>query len=146
MPETLSGTRRRFVNWMLGTSAGALFAAIGFPVARFLMPPEVPEAATSRVLAGKLSEMPSEGWKIFRFGNDAGILIRTPDGEMRAFAATCTHLSCTVQYRSDLERIWCACHNGEFDLNGQNAAGPPPRPLTRFDVNVSGDEIWVSKA
>jgi len=145
MNETFDTTRRRFVNWLLGGSAGALLAAIGFPVARYVMPPEVPEAATSRVLAGKISDMPAAGWRIFRFGNNAGILIRTPDGDYRAFSATCTHLSCTVQFRPDLERIWCACHGGEFDLNGQNVAGPPPRPLTAFTVNVSGDEIWVSR-
>jgi len=145
MTETLDKTRRKLVNWMLGGSAGALLAAIGFPVARFAMPPDVPEAVTSRVLAGKLSEMPPDGWKIFRFGNDAGILVRTPDGDMRAFNATCTHLSCTVQFRRDLERFWCACHSGEFDLNGQNVAGPPPRPLARYDVNISGDEIWVTR-
>ncbi|MDP2471857.1 MAG: Rieske 2Fe-2S domain-containing protein, partial [Candidatus Palauibacterales bacterium] len=60
-------------------------------------------------------------------------------------SAVCTHLSCTVQYREDLRQIWCACHNGHFDLNGRNVQGPPPRPLDAFDVNVRGDEIVVSK-
>ncbi len=33
--------------------------------------------------------------------------------------------------------IWCACHNGHFDLN--NVAGPPPRPLDAYVVNVRGE-------
>ena len=42
-----------------------------------------------------------------------------------------------MQYRSDLSQIWCACHNGHYDLNGKNVAGPPPRPLDTFVVNVA---------
>jgi Rieske Fe-S protein len=139
-------TRRRLVNWLLGTSSGAVVAAILYPVTRYIIPPEIPEATTSRVLAGTLTEMAATSWKIFRFGRTAGILVRKDDGSYTAFSATCTHLGCTVQYRPDLRHIWCACHNGEFDLNGVNVAGPPPRPLDRWEVNVSGDEIWVTRA
>ncbi len=42
--------------------------------------------------------------------------------------------------------IWCACHNGRYDLTGKNVSGPPPRPLEEFHVNVRGDEIIVSRA
>ena len=138
--------RRKIVNWLLGTSTGAVVAAILFPVSRYVIPPEIPEATTSRVLAGTVTEMAASPWKIFRFGRSAGILVRRDDGSFSAFSATCTHLSCTVQYREDLRKIWCACHNGEFDLNGVNVAGPPPRPLDRYEVILSGDEIWVSRA
>ena len=41
--------------------------------------------------------------------------------------------------------IWCACHNGRYDLTGKNISGPPPRPLEEFKVNVRGDEIVVSR-
>ena len=57
----------------------------------------------------------------------------------------CTHLNCTVQYRADLSHIWCACHNGHFDLGGKNIAGPPPRPLDPLVVNARGGQIVVSK-
>ena len=72
------------------------------------------------------------------------VLIKTPSGELRAFSAVCTHLSCTVQFRPDIENIWCACHNGHYDLNGRNISGPPPRPLDSYNVNVRGDQIIVS--
>jgi Rieske Fe-S protein len=65
------------------------------------------------------------------------ILIRVNETEFRALSATCTHLDCIVGYRKDLSRIWCNCHNGQYDLNGRNVAGPPPRPLTPFKVNVT---------
>jgi Rieske Fe-S protein len=138
-------TRRRILNWFLGTSVGAMCAAILYPVARYVSPPEIPEAQTSRVVAGRASELkPNEG-KVFRFGNLPALLVRGEDGGYKAFSATCTHLNCTVQYRGDLKQIWCACHNGMYDLAGKNVGGPPPRPLEVYTVNVADGDIVVSR-
>lgn len=123
----------------------ALGSAIAYPVARFLSPPRRPEAATNQVLAGKVSDMPKEGWKLFPFGSDPGILIEIGPGQYRAFSAVCTHLNCTVQFEPNARRIWCACHNGVYDLAGRNVSGPPPRPLPVFTVQVVGDDIIVSR-
>jgi cytochrome b6-f complex iron-sulfur subunit len=138
--------RRSFLDWLLGGSLGATMASVIYPIAEFLIPPQVNEAPQNNIVAGKAIELKPNTAKIFKFGARPGILLRTPDGELRAFSATCTHLECTVQYRDDLQRIWCACHGGQFDSNGINVAGPPPRPLERYTVNVSGDDIVVSKS
>jgi Rieske Fe-S protein len=138
--------RRRFVNWFLGTSLGAMCVSVVYPVARYISPPDVPEAQTSRVVAARDGEMkPNEG-KIFRFGSRPGILVRNADGSYRAFSATCTHLNCTVQYRGDLEQLWCACHNGFYDMNGKVVSGPPPNPLEVYIVNVADGDVVVSRA
>ncbi len=139
-------TRRRFLDWFLGTSVGALLIAIVYPVSRYLVPPPVQEstAGTVTLSINPASVKPNSG-QVFRFGNQPGLLLRTPGGELRAFSALCTHLGCTVQYRPDLIQIWCACHNGHYDLNGKNIAGPPPRPLTEYTVNVRGDQVVVSR-
>jgi cytochrome b6-f complex iron-sulfur subunit len=139
-------TRRGFVNWLLGTSAGAFLVSVLYPVGRYLIPPTAGEStAASVTLATKPEDVKPNTGQIFKFGNRPAILVRTPAGELRAFSAVCTHLNCTVQYRSDLSHIWCACHNGHFDLNGQNIAGPPPRPLDALAVNTRGTQIVVSK-
>jgi Rieske Fe-S protein len=111
-----------------------------------LVPPPAGESAAASVtLALKPGDVPANSGQIFKFGNRPGLLVRTPGGELRAFSATCTHLGCIVQYRTDLSQIWCACHNGHFDLNGLNVEGPPPKPLDRFEVNVRGDQIVITK-
>ena len=138
-------TRKAFINWLLGTSLGATAVAALYPVFRFVIPPEVGEAPVNRVLAGKLSELAANSGKIFRFGSKPGILVRTANGEIRAFSAVCTHLNCTVQYRPDFQHIWCACHNGHYDLQGKNIAGPPPRPLDAYKVDIAGDDVYVTK-
>ncbi|MBI2216136.1 MAG: ubiquinol-cytochrome c reductase iron-sulfur subunit [Candidatus Rokubacteria bacterium] len=138
--------RRGFINWFLGTAAGAFLLSVLYPVARYLVPPPAGESAAASVtLPFKPDEVKANSGQIFKFGNRPAILVRTPAGELRAFSAVCTHLNCTVQYRPDLSHIWCACHNGHFDLNGQNIAGPPPRPLESYVVNVRGNQVVVSK-
>ena len=137
--------RRRFVDGLLWTTLTALAGAVLYPVARFVSPPKLPEAASNRVLAGKVADLAREGYKIFPLGADVGILIEKSPGEYVALSATCTHLECTVQYEKASKRIWCACHNGVYDLTGRNVSGPPPRPLTPYTVQVVGEDIFVTR-
>jgi Rieske Fe-S protein len=134
------------LTWFFGTSVGALCGSVLYPVLRYLVPPEIPEAQTNSTVAAREGELKPNEAKIFAFGGRAAILLHTADGEYRALSATCTHLNCTVQYRGDLKQIWCACHNGAYDLTGRNVGGPPPRPLEGYRVHVANGEIVVSKA
>jgi len=137
--------RRRFVEVLLGSGFLATAVAFVYPVLRYLVPPQTADLGGDSVVAGKVGELKPNSGKIFRFGSRPGLLIRTVGGEYRAMSATCTHLSCTVQYRDDLREVWCACHNGKYNLDGRNISGPPPRPLEAFDVQVRGEEIFVRR-
>jgi cytochrome b6-f complex iron-sulfur subunit len=138
-------TRRRVVELFLGSGLFASIASFVYPVLRYLVPPPEADLGGDEVIAAKVGDLKLNSAKIFRFGNRPGILLRVGEGEYRAFSATCTHLSCTVQYRTDLHEIWCACHNGMYDLNGRNVSGPPPRPLENYRVHVRGEELVVSR-
>jgi Rieske Fe-S protein len=137
--------RRSLINIFLGGSLIATVSAFLYPVVRYIIPPKQSKAGTGSVLVGKLSEMAPNTSKIFKFGSIPGILIYTRDGELLAFEAVCTHLSCNVIYESDTESLLCPCHNGRYDLNGQVLSGPPPSPLTALEVKTVGDDIIVSK-
>jgi Rieske Fe-S protein len=130
--------RRQFLNWLLGGSAAALISSILYPIFRFLSPPHLPEAATNQVEAGPINdpELLEKGFKIVRFGAEPVLVARVGEGDYRAFAATCTHLDCIVEFQRDKQRIFCNCHNGEYNLRGQNVSGPPPRPLAPFKVDL----------
>jgi Rieske Fe-S protein len=138
--------RRDFLGWLTRIAGTVLGGFILYPVARYIVPPRIPEAATRRVLAAKKTELQPNSGKTFPFGTQPGLLVHTADGEYRAFSAVCTHLGCTVQYEPEKRVIWCACHNGAYDLEGRNVSGPPPRPLDPFKVHVEGDDIIVEKA
>lgn len=138
--------RRKFIEALLGSGFLATAIAFLYPVLRYLVPPKALDLGGDSVVAGKVGEIKPNSGKILRFGNRPGLLVRTSDGQYRAMSATCTHLSCTVQYRDDLQHVWCACHNGHYSLNGKNISGPPPRPLELFEVQVRGDEIFVRRS
>lgn len=137
--------RRRFLELLLGGGVVTSIASFLYPVVRFLIPPAVADLGGDEVVAAKIGDLKPNTGKIFRFGTRPGLLMLNAEGEYKALSATCTHLSCTVQYRGDLQQVWCACHNGIFDQNGRNVSGPPPKPLEVFQVNVRGDEIVVRR-
>lgn len=138
-------SRRNFLKYFFGGSLMAFAFSVFYPIVKYLKPPKSSEPVPTSVIAGQVGELKPNSGKIFRFGNEPGILINTPKGELRAFTAICTHLACTVQYRADYEHIWCACHDGHYNLNGINIKGPPPRPLAKFKVNIKGEQIFASK-
>jgi cytochrome b6-f complex iron-sulfur subunit len=144
MPARLN--RRRFLDRLLGVGFVSTIVAMAYPVWRYLIPPASGEPVTQSVVAAQASQLKANTGMLFKFGSRPGLLIRNPDGELQAFNAVCTHLDCTVQYKADTSQIWCACHNGFYDLSGNVVSGPPPRPLERFVVNQRGEDIVVSRA
>jgi len=142
------------VGRLLATLSAAVGASVVYPVLRFVSPPHIPEATTRQVEAGLVNDPDflDKGYKIVRFAADPVIVVRVEERTFRAFAATCTHLDCIVEYRKDRGLLWCNCHNGQFDLEGRNVGGPPPRPLETFRVDLiargSGqpETVVVSKA
>ena len=137
-------SKRDFLRYFLGGGVLAWLGAVFYPVFAYLKPPKQGDVEVTSVKAGKLSEIEKESGTIVRFGNKPVLLVRTAEGEVRAFSATCTHLDCTVQFRKDMGVIWCACHNGKYDLNGRVVGGPPPRPLDEYRVIVQADDIIIS--
>jgi len=164
MSDGLQDDSRR--AWLLRSLAGAISAtvvAIFYPVACFLRPRRATVSGALEVVAPfKVSELPNAPGNPFNFGGKPCLVVLTPDGanrrasgdrlqsdDVRAFNALCTHVDCTVKYRPDRADIFCSCHEGVYDLNGKNVAGPPPRPLEMYQVTLRGDvgkeEIVVSR-
>jgi Rieske Fe-S protein len=141
--------RRTFLDVLLTVGFVSTAAAIAYPVSRFLVPPESGEPVTNSVVAMKAAALKPNSGAIFPFGSKPAIVVRSTEGELSAFSAVCTHLECTVQFKADTSQIWCACHNGLYDLGGNVTSGPPPRGLERFTVNLRGDagaeDIVVSR-
>ncbi|HLG18481.1 MAG TPA: ubiquinol-cytochrome c reductase iron-sulfur subunit [Bdellovibrionota bacterium] len=137
-------SRRGFLNTLLGASGFAWVGSVFYPIVRYLTPVAETEAKVSSAKVAAVSEIPPNSGKICKFGNKPALLVRKKDGSFAAFTGKCTHLDCIVQYRPDMERIWCACHNGQYDLNGNNVAGPPPHPLDTYEVHVQGEDVYIS--
>ncbi len=137
--------RRTAVSWLLGGGIAASLASFFYPVACFLNPPQVAEASVDEVVAGKVQDLKPNSGRIVRFGTKPALLVRLNDTDWKAFSAVCTHLNCTVQYQESRREIWCACHNGTYDLDGRVASGPPPKPLDELAVKIRGEEVVISR-
>jgi cytochrome b6-f complex iron-sulfur subunit len=138
--------RRNLLRWLLGGGFTASIISFLYPAIKFMNPPAVPEASTNEVAAGKVQDLRPNAGKIVKFGNRPALLVRVSETEWRAFSAVCTHLNCTVQYQDSTHQIWCACHNGFYDLNGKVVSGPPPKPLEQYTVHVRGDDLVISRS
>ncbi len=130
--------RRDFLKWFLRASVTALLASIAYPITRFLGTPTQPEAATSQVQVGPTNDpdLVQRGFKIVPFGKEPVIVVKLSETDIRAFSAVCTHLACIVEFRKGSRDIFCNCHNGVYDVSGRNVGGPPPRPLSPYQVHI----------
>ena len=57
----------------------------------------------------------------------------------------CTHLGCIPSYMPDDQKFLCACHGGEFDIDGIEIFGPPPSPLEIPPFKVDGTTIVLGE-
>jgi cytochrome b6-f complex iron-sulfur subunit len=141
-------TRRAFL--VAAGAAGLCYtAALAYPIYRYLASPEEMASSATAVTEVSLKDaqkLPMGSVLMFKFGTAPAMLIHHQDGTWTSLTAVCTHLGCTVQYEPQADRIHCACHGGVYNAyTGANVSGPPPRPLTRFKVNVNETAVEVSR-
>ncbi len=148
-------TRREFVSRGLAVSGWGAFAAVlgtgaietvsfFFPRVLF-QPPTTFRIGTPEAFVGSSEGadiygvvLVDEHWKpTHRF-----FVVRERD-RVYALSARCAHLGCTVNWFGDLRIFKCPCHGSEYHSNGVNFAGPAPRPLDRFriELNVDGQLV-----
>lgn len=56
---------------------------------------------------------------------------------------TCMHLGCPVQFKTT--NFACPCHGGQYDTEGIRTAGPPVRPLNRFEHKIEGGNLYIGR-
>lgn len=71
------------------------------------------------------------------------------DNSLLIMSPICTHLGCsvgeaTVELKKEHVSFLCPCHAGEYDENGINVAGPPPRPFDIFEAYVQDRIVYIS--
>lgn len=154
VPQTSEGndesrTRRAFVQAGVGAFGACYAGVIAYPIYRYLNTPA--QRAADEPLANEIPLVGADTLKrgtamMFRFRNRPAVLIHQKDDSWAAFDAVCTHLGCTVKYEADKDRIYCACHGGVYNENtGEVEAGPPPKGLTQYSVEVKDGEVVVSR-
>ena len=70
-------------------------------------------------------------------------VVRREDAAVRVFSNICTHLGCHVNWHPEVRHYISPCHDGHFDILGQNVSGPPPRPLDEFKTRIEGGRLHI---
>jgi thiosulfate dehydrogenase [quinone] large subunit len=106
--------------------------------------PGASKLPSGAVELGPANRLPSGAAATYSDPGDGApdIVIRGPDGSLRAFSAVCTHAGCTVGYEGGT--IVCPCHGGEYSAEtGEVIAGPPPAPLEPRKVLEADGKIYA---
>lgn len=145
-PEDDSGIPRFRCRrgFMAGLSAavGAIFGLeFIYVLLRFMAPWGTYRVARPVRLA--TAAQPKEGECVKVKYGDSVVLVIRDEGEFKAFFGACTHLNCLVAWQPATKQFFCACHDGFFDRNGKNVAGPPPSPLLGVDWAMDGDDLII---
>ena len=137
--------RRRFLSQAV-MGFGMLFGigTLGFRFMQFLLPART-DKQPETVLIGAEERIPLGDAVPMDLGGHKILVLKTQDG-VAAFSRRCTDLGCLVSWNKEREQYVCPCHQGTFDKNGVNVAGPPPRPLDRFQIIKRGEQLYVNIA
>ena len=144
-------SRRSVLDLLLRVGVVGWLASVLYPVIRYLtpLPYSVGPAGPVRLTRDQVAKVARQKFAIVPVGGSRVLVLEDSAGELHALDAKCTHEGCTVRYLPDNAIIWCACHNGRFDLRGRVVAGPPPRPLAHHAVArdpEGGITVSVAKA
>jgi menaquinol-cytochrome c reductase iron-sulfur subunit len=156
MSETKELSRRNFMQTAIWGIGGLIGIGFGVPAVAYVVGPSLKSQQTQTwIRLGSTSKVELGTPTLFTFtiqtqtgwienSEEISVYVLSTDG--RSFIAMsniCTHLGCHVRWITDQNHFFCPCHNGVFDSSGNEVAGPPPRPLTRYDVKVENDQLFV---
>ena len=85
-----------------------------------------------------------DGWMVRTIQEYVWVRKKT-DGGIVVFEPHCTHLGCAYSWNQTSQHFECPCHGGKYDKDGNRIAGPPPRPLDRYEVKMEGNQITIGK-
>ena len=138
--ETKTKARRNFLKY---AGAGAVAAAAGVPALMSLRSciPNVLYELPVKFKIGKLEQF-AEGSTFLR---EYRLYIFREGSTLHCISARCSHLGCTVQIAKpktvgDDFEFHCPCHGSKFKSDGTNFAGPAPRPLDYYQIEVAPDD------
>lgn len=73
----------------------------------------------------------------------AYVQANTAESGFVALYRKCVHLGCTVPFCNTSKWFECPCHGSKYSINGEYRAGPAPRSLDRFRVDIVNGQVVV---
>jgi menaquinol-cytochrome c reductase iron-sulfur subunit len=156
MAKSPSIDRRQFVTLVTSVLGAIIGVVVGLPAIGYLVSPALRARKTDAwIPLGPLDNYPLDiptafsftrtmvnGWE--KTVNSFGVFVlRKASGQVIVFSNVCTHLSCHVAWKSDLQEYVCPCHDGHFAIDGEVVSGPPPRPLDAYETKIEQGNLFI---
>jgi len=148
--------RRDFIKAASVIMGGFIGLVTTLPAIGYLISPSLRKSKDSPWIdLGLLEDYPIGVPKLFEFTRTQvngwertamsyGVFVVRQAGEnVRVFSNICTHLACRVSWHPDVQHYISPCHDGHFDILGNNISGPPPRPLDEFMTKIEANNLWI---
>lgn len=159
--EEAGVTRRQFFNRAILATFGSFIALFSVDSLAFLWP-KLSGGFGADIDAGPVSDLLSQA-----FTSDGSVLpVFIPEarayivpapatlskqfegknvavGGVFALFQRCVHLGCRVPWCAPSQGFECPCHGSKYDGIGEYFAGPAPRNLDRFQVELNGDRLII---
>lgn len=156
VPDMTPG-RRRFVKVALGAITAVITGAIGVPLAGFFALPALRRSERRWLEVGPVVDL-VEGEitkvvakplvaQVWPYEAPPVALYVLNQGRMKftLYHIHCTHVGCPVRWNLQAGRFFSPCHGGVFDKEGRVLAGPPPRPLDRYEYKVEKGVLYAGR-
>jgi cytochrome b6-f complex iron-sulfur subunit len=162
-PEEAGVTRRQFFNRATLALFGTFSLTMGGGMLAFMWP-NLKGGFGSDIDAGTIDEIRTQVFQadgsitpLFRPDARAYIVPITDDelagsqfvdnglaaGGFMALFQRCVHLGCRVPWCGTSQGFECPCHGSKYNYTGEYEAGPAPRNLDRFVVELSDDRFII---
>jgi cytochrome b6-f complex iron-sulfur subunit len=140
-------SRRKLLTG-LATGLGLLTAAgAGLPVVGYLLPPSGSLADPESVSGGSAERLEAGTARSVVFHGMPVLLICLEPGRYVALSAICTHMQvCRLEWDGGRRQLLCPCHGACFDIHGNVVRGPASVPLSTYEVDRIGDELFVRRS
>lgn len=150
-------SRRSFIGFAFGTVAavGGVFSLVAMKKTWDPLPSVRAAGFTTVDLSGmQEGELRTIEWRkkpIFILKKTADMLkdekreVVVDNSPYTVVIGLCTHLGCIPAYAASEGLFKCACHGGEFDINGKNTFGPPPTPLEIPPFKIDGTKLVLGE-
>ena len=153
--NTSQFSRRRFLGWIIAAVGAVIAAILGGSGIGYFISPAFKRKEENWVDLGPIGTFPKgnptkvefvqrirDAWVTTERRSSAWVL--TSDGEnFIIFDPRCTHLGCPYHWDEEKKQFLCPCHTAIFDAAGGVMAGPPPRPLDRYQNKIVSDHLYV---
>lgn len=166
-PEALGVTRRQFLNRSAIGLMGLSLSGFGAAVLAFLWP-KAGGGFGSKVKVGTIDDVRT-AWESsqpalnFAYYSEAQTYVQPYpadalaaakavykeslhpglDAGMIALWQKCPHLGCRVPACDTSQWFECPCHGSQYNRVGEKKAGPAPRGLDAFPIEISGQDVIV---